>query len=377
MVSPKSVYDSLKKNNIDFYTGVPDSLLKYFCSYVADHTGKDNHVIAANEGNSIALGIGYYLSTKKLPLIYMQNSGLGNAINPLLSLADSDVYSIPMILMIGWRGEPLVKDEPQHKKQGRIMLELLKAMEIPYEVLSKDDNEISMNKKVSNIINNSLKNNHPSAIVVKKNTFEKYIQKDSENKQYDMSREEAIKIITNAISDKDIVVSTTGVTSRELFEYTKDKNLSHKNNFYTVGGMGHASQIALGIAMQNKSRNVYCFDGDGAIIMHMGSAAIIGQQKCKNFKHIVFNNGCHDSVGGQPTVGHDIDMQKIATSMNYDHVIQIKNEDELKSNLLNFINFKGSVFIEIKIKKGYRDNLIRPTTTPEENKQSLMDFLKK
>ena len=377
MVSPKSVYDSLKKNNIDFYTGVPDSLLKYFCAYVADHTGKDNHVIAANEGNSIALGIGYYLSTKKLPLIYMQNSGLGNAINPLLSLADSDVYSIPMILMIGWRGEPLVKDEPQHKKQGRIMLELLKAMEIPYEVLSKDDNEISMNKKVSNIINNSFKTNHPSVIVVKKNTFEKYIQKDSENKQYDMSREEAIKIITNAISDKDIVVSTTGVTSRELFEYTKDKNLSHKNNFYTVGGMGHASQIALGIAMQNKSRNVYCFDGDGAIIMHMGSTAIIGQQKCKNFKHIVFNNGCHDSVGGQPTVGHDIDMQKIATSMNYDHVIQIKNEDELKSNLLNFINFKGSVFIEIKIKKGYRDNLIRPTTTPEENKQSLMDFLKK
>ena len=377
MISPKLVHEALKKNNIDFYAGVPDSLLKSFCAYITDHASKDNHIITANEGNSIALGIGYHLATKKMPLIYMQNSGLGNTINPLLSLADSDVYSIPMILMIGWRGEPLVKDEPQHKKQGRITLELLDLMEIPYEILSEEDNELSMNTKILNTVSNSLKNNHPSAIVVKKNTFEKYTQKDTKTKRYDMSREDAIKIIINAIGDQDIVVSTTGVTSRELFEYTEDKNLSHKNNFYTVGGMGHANQIALGIAMQNQSRNVYCFDGDGAIIMHMGSMAIIGQQKCKNFKHIVFNNGCHDSVGGQPTVGYDIDMQKIATSMNYDHVIQIKNMDELKSNLSNFIDFKGSVFIEIKIKKGYRDNLIRPTTTPEENKQSLMDFLDK
>ena len=377
MLNSKKIFDYLFEKEIKFYTGVPDSLLKNFCSYITDHTDKSNHIIAANEGNALSLGIGYHLSTNKIPLVYMQNSGLGNIINPLLSLADNDVYSTQALLMIGWRGEPGVKDEPQHKKQGRITLDLLDTMEVPYEVLSADDTEQTAIEKISSIINLIKEHGKVSALIVKKNTFEKYSLNKKMKTSYDMYREDAIKIIIDELTNKDIFISTTGVTSRELFEYREELGQSHENDFYTVGGMGHASQIALGVALQNKKNEVYCLDGDGALLMHMGSAAIIAQQDCDNYKHILFNNGAHDSVGGQPTVGFEIDFQSIAKSCGYKNVLYADNRNDLKKSLEKIKGLDSCCFLEIKVNKGFRANLGRPTTSPIDNKKSFMSFLKK
>ncbi len=377
MLNSKKIFDYLFEKEVKFFTGVPDSLLKNFCSYITDHTDKTNHIIAANEGNALSLGIGYHLSTNKIPLVYMQNSGLGNIINPLLSLADNDVYSTQALLMIGWRGEPGVKDEPQHKKQGRITLDLLDTMEVPYEVLSADDTEQTAIEKISSIINLIKEHGKVSALIVKKNTFEKYSLNKIRKTSYDMYREDAIKIIIDELTNKDIFISTTGVTSRELFEYREELRQSHENDFYTVGGMGHASQIALGVALQNKKNEVYCLDGDGALLMHMGSAAIIAQQDCDNYKHILFNNGAHDSVGGQPTVGFEIDFQSIAKSCGYKNVLYADNKNDLKRSLEKMKGLDSCCFLEIKVNKGFRANLGRPTTSPIDNKKSFMSFLKK
>ena len=377
MLNSKKIFDYLFEKEIKFYTGVPDSLLKNFCSYITDHTDKSNHIIAANEGNALSLGIGYHLSTNKIPLVYMQNSGLGNIINPLLSLADNDVYSTQALLMIGWRGEPGVKDEPQHKKQGRITLDLLDTMEVPYEVLSADDTEQTAIEKISSIINLIKEHGKVSALVVKKNTFEKYSLNKTMKTSYDMYREDAIKIIIDELTNKDIFISTTGVTSRELFEYREELGQSHENDFYTVGGMGHASQIALGVALQNKKNKVYCLDGDGALLMHMGSAAIVAQQNCDNYKHILFNNGAHDSVGGQPTVGFEINFQSIAKSCGYKNVLYADNKNDLKKSLERIKGLDSCCFLEIKVNKGFRADLGRPTTSPIDNKKSFMSFLKK
>ena len=377
MLNSKKIFDYLFEKEVKFFTGVPDSLLKNFCSYITDHTDKTNHIIAANEGNALSLGIGYHLSTNKIPLVYMQNSGLGNIINPLLSLADNDVYSTQALLMIGWRGEPGVKDEPQHKKQGRITLDLLDTMEVPYEVLSADDTEQTAIEKISSIINLIKEHGKVSALIVKKNTFEKYSLNKIRKTSYDMYREDAIKIIIDELTNKDIFISTTGVTSRELFEYREELGQSHENDFYTVGGMGHASQIALGVALQNKKNEVYCLDGDGALLMHMGSAAIIAQQDCDNYKHILFNNGAHDSVGGQPTVGFEIDFQSIAKSCGYKNVLYADNKNDLKRSLEKMKGLDSCCFLEIKVNKGFRANLGRPTTSPIDNKKSFMSFLKK
>ena len=377
MLNSKKIFDYLFEKEIKFYTGVPDSLLKNFCSYITDHTDKSNHIIAANEENALSLGIGYHLSTNKIPLVYMQNSGLGNIINPLLSLADNDVYSTQALLMIGWRGEPGVKDEPQHKKQGRITLDLLDTMEVPYEVLSADDTEQTAIEKISSIINLIKEHGKVSALVVKKNTFEKYSLNKTMKTSYDMYREDAIKIIIDELTNKDIFISTTGVTSRELFEYREELGQSHENDFYTVGGMGHASQIALGVALQNKKNKVYCLDGDGALLMNMGSAAIVAQQNCDNYKHILFNNGAHDSVGGQPTVGFEINFQSIAKSCGYKNVLYADNKNDLKKSLERIKGLDSCCFLEIKVNKGFRADLGRPTTSPIDNKKSFMSFLKK
>lgn len=377
MLSSKIIYDYLIKHDVNFFTGVPDSLLKDFCSYITDNTNKNNHIIAANEGNALSLGIGYHLSTNKIPLIYMQNSGLGNIINPLLSLADINVYSTQALLLIGWRGEPGVKDEPQHKKQGRITLDLLETMEIPYKILSSEDTEASALDKISATLETIESKNQVAALIVKKNTFEKYSLKKINSSSYKMNREDAIKVIIDQLTNEDIFISTTGVTSRELFEYRECQGQTHENDFYTVGGMGHANQIALGIAMQNKKTNVYCLDGDGALLMHMGSIAIVAQQNCNNYKHILFNNGSHDSVGGQPTVGYDINLQDIARSCGYKYVLYADNQDNLISAINNMKTLDGCCFLEIKVNKGFRDNLGRPTASPLENKKAFMLFLEK
>ncbi|MBS83215.1 MAG: phosphonopyruvate decarboxylase [Gammaproteobacteria bacterium] len=376
MIDSSFFYNNLIKEDIKFFTGVPDSLLKNICFYISDKEKNNNHIITANEGNALSLGIGYYLATKKLPLIYMQNSGLGNIINPLLSLADKDVYSIPMILLIGWRGEPNIHDEPQHKKQGKITLKLLKTMDVPYYIIDSNNNNSDIPKLIKKIKNNALKTNKPHAIVVKKGTFHDYKNKKTVINKFSLTRSKALSIIIPYLNDNDIIVSTTGYTSRELFEYRKKSTKINKNDFLVVGGMGHASQIALGIALQKKNRNVYCLDGDGSVLMHMGSLAINSHSNCSNFKHIVFNNGCHESVGGQPTLGFKVNFQKIAQGVGYSMVTKAKTKDELIKNLKKINTHNKPSFLEIMIKKGTKKNLGRPTTTPIENKKLLLRNIK-
>jgi len=373
MISPKKFLTYLKKENINFFAGVPDSLLKDLCFYISDHTTKKNHVIAANEGNALALGIGYHLATKQIPMIYLQNSGLGNIINPLLSLSDPEVYSIPSLLVIGWRGKPGIKDEPQHKKQGRVMLKMLEAMEIPYEIITPKDTENKIIKTLSKTIKSIKKRSHSEAIVVEKNTFEEYRYNKNVAKPYSMNRETALQHILSTIRKNDIVIATTGFTSRELYEYRVATTKIHYNDFLTVGGMGHASQIAIGIAAHKSRKNIYCLDGDGSLLMHMGSLAINAGINCKNFKHIIFNNGSHESVGGQPTVGHSINFHKIAKEAGYGLVIVAKTYAQILNGIKKMETYKeGASLMEVKISQGTRKDLGRPKHSPIENKILLM-----
>jgi len=379
MIKPSTFYDLLLKNGTDFFAGVPDSLLKNFCAYVTDNAPAEKHIISANEGSATALASGYHFATGKIPLIYMQNSGEGNMINPLLSLVDPDVYSVPLLILIGWRGEPGVHDEPQHVKQGKVTCDLLDAMKVPYEVLTDDEAKLSeqLNKAYAYIKENSA----PYALVIRKGTFDEYVLQNNIKVEAEMKREEAIEKIMLSASDKTAFISTTGMASRELYELRDKHNMAHNRDFLTVGSMGHASQIALAVAMQKPNRPIFCIDGDGATIMQMGGLATVGTRKPKNLVHFVMNNGAHDSVGGQPTVGLQIDIPAIAKACGYEKVYTVATKEEL-DNTLSEIKFSfdnGSnilTFVEVRVSKGARKDLGRPKSTPIENKNALMDFLK-
>ncbi len=373
MIRPSFFYNLLSEYGIEFYAGVPDSLLKNLCAYITDNADKKNNIIAANEGGAIGLAAGYHLATGGIPVVYMQNSGLGNTINPLLSLTDKEVYNMPVLLVIGWRGEPNVHDEPQHIKQGKVTIPLLDCMGIRNEIIA--DNENDLQTQIANAVNYMKTTNEVFALVVKKGTFDSYKLKNNRLYDYALEREEAIQMVAASMDKKAVVVSTTGKISRELFEYRENSEHAHHRDFLTVGSMGHASQIALGIALNKPDRNIYCFDGDGAVIMHMGSMGIVGEMAPKNFFHIVFNNGAHDSVGGQPTIGLNIDIPNIAACCGYKKVISVEKREELQEILTSLAANEGPVLLEIKVKKGSRDNLGRPTTTPIENKTALMDFI--
>lgn len=373
MISPKFFYDTLANHGIDFYAGVPDSLLKSLCAYITDHADTSHGIIAANEGGAMGLAVGHYLATGRIPVVYLQNSGQGNIINPLASLTDRDVYNIPVLLVIGWRGKPGVHDEPQHVKQGKVTTGLLNVMGINFTLLSKEESKAEI--QIEKAVDFMKRTKECYALIVEKDTFDTYsLQNEGEN-DLTLSREEAIKIVADSIEEDACIVSTTGMISRELFEYRTAMNQGHERDFLTVGSMGHASQIALGIALAQVERRVWCFDGDGAAIMHMGSMAIVGQKAPKNYVHVVFNNGAHDSVGGQPTVGLNIDLPAIATAMGYRHVFSVDNKDDLQEILSLPLPSEGAVFLEIKVKKGNRKDLGRPTTTPIQNKEALMQFL--
>lgn len=375
MISPKFFIDSLSDRQIDFFSGVPDSLLKNICAYIADNKDEKHNIIAANEGAAIGLAAGHYLATGEIPVVYMQNSGEGNIINPLASLTDKEVYNIPILLLIGWRGEPGVYDEPQHVKQGKITIPLLDVMGIKNIVMSK--NEVDFTRQLDDALVYMRETNEAFALIIEKDTFESYSLKLKEDfvSQLLMTREFAIQSVVDSIGKKDVIVSTTGMISRELFEYRTKMNENHQNDFLTVGSMGHASQIALGVALETPERNVYCFDGDGAIIMHMGSMAIIGDKSPANFIHIVFNNGAHDSVGGQPTVGLKIDIPTIAKSVGYRAAFSVDCKDRLDTALERIRKETGPVLLEIKVRKGNRKDLGRPSITPIQNKLAFMTFL--
>lgn len=374
MIRPEFFIEALRGKGIDCFSGVPDSLLKNICAYITDHCDADHNIIAANEGAAIGLAAGHYLATGQPACVYMQNSGEGNIINPLASLTDPEVYNIPVLLLIGWRGRPGVHDEPQHVKQGKVTTGLLNVMGVNYEVLSKDEDKAE--KQIAKAIQ-VLQNKEVFALVIEKDTFEDYKLQNVEVNDLALSREEAIQTVAAALGEKDCIVSTTGMISRELFEYRAAMNQGHERDFLTVGSMGHASQIALGIALAQPGRRVWCFDGDGAAIMHMGSMAIVANKAPKNYTHVVFNNGAHDSVGGQPTVGLKIDLPAIARAVGYKATYTVDNKENLNAILSEAKILEGPILIEIKVKKGNRKDLGRPTTTPIQNKEALMSFLQK
>lgn len=375
-IRPDFFYDELVSNGIDFFTGVPDSLLKNFCLCLDDKVGKNNHIIAANEGNAIGLAAGYYLGTGKVPLVYMQNSGIGNAFNPIISLCDNDVYSIPMLIVIGWRGEPGIKDEPQHLKQGKIQLPLLDCMDIDYCIIDKDTD--NFNHVIKKLVKKATLNSKPVALLVRKKTFQKYdfvVENDISTSSL-ISREKALEVLLDFIPSDTVVVSTTGKTSREIFEIRDKINRNHKQDFLTVGSMGHASSIALGIAISNPDKKVVCIDGDGAFLMHLGNLSTISKINPNNFYHILINNQVHDSVGGQETSIKYLDIKNLVKSHNYNKVISVVNENEISSFIPEFLNCKGMNFLEIKVKPGSRKSLGRPTIKPKDNKIHFMNFIK-
>lgn len=356
----------------EFYTGVPDSLLKSLSSYLMDKYGIDpkHHIIAANEGNAVGLAAGYYLATSKVPVVYMQNSGEGNAINPIASLLNEKVYGIPAIFIVGWRGEPGIHDEPQHIFQGEITVKLLEDLNIKTYVVSSDTTENDIKKTMSDFAV-LLSNGKQVAFVVKKDSLE-YDKKVKYSNNYSMCREEAIRHIVS-ITKNDPIISTTGKISRELFEARKDNE--HQYDFLTVGSMGHSSSIALSIAINKPEKKVWCIDGDGALIMHMGALATIGSVKPKNLVHILINNEAHESVGGMPTVSKTLNYVEIAKSCGYENIASVDNLCDLDNELNKSKQLRKLSFIEIKCCISSRNKLSRPSVTTKENKKQFMKYI--
>lgn len=385
MIHAEDFLSALQAEQVQFFAGVPDSLLKELCACFSDKLAAGQHVIAANEGGAIGLAIGQYLATRQPALVYMQNSGLGNIVNPIASLADPQVYGIPMLLVIGWRGEldehgQQIHDEPQHVKQGQITLSQLDVMDIPFQVMTSEIE--SAHAQIQGLLNQAIERQGPVALVVRKQSFAPY--KKAETKPEPVatladklptleSREHMIQQIVSALPAEAAVVATTGMASRELFEYRKAQQAGHSRDFLTVGGMGHASQIACGIALAQPDRQVICIDGDGAMLMHMGSLTISAQQS--NLLHIVLNNGAHDSVGGQPTIAAQLPLAEIASAAGYARVFSVSGTEDLKTVLQQAVHSGKSSFIEVLCRKGARADLGRPTRTPTQNKQDFMQFL--
>ena len=378
-LAPADLYDSLLRHGVTFFTGVPDSLLKGFIAYLGQQADSAKHVIAANEGGAVALAMGHHLATGGLAAVYLQNSGLGNTVNPLTSLADPEVYGIPLLLVIGWRGRPGFSDEPQHRKQGRITPAMLESMEIPYVTLEPGSDTDALVGAMAE----AARGGRPAAIVVPPGRLGEFKAAagaagagGAGAAVIGLRREAAIEAILARLPEDAVVVSTTGMASREVFEYRARRGEGHGRDFLTVGGMGHASQIALGIALARPDRPVYCLDGDGAAIMHLGSLAIIGSRAPANYRHIVINNGAHDSVGGQPTAGFEIDLCAAAGSCGYTQTIRADALEAIAPALERLAAVDGPTFLEVRVDRGARADLGRPTTTPLENKLEFMDQLR-
>jgi phosphonopyruvate decarboxylase len=374
VIRPADFYEALRANGFTFFTGVPDSLLKDLCAYITDHAGPRDHVINANEGAAVALAAGYHLATGRPPVVYLQNSGVGNAVNPLLSLADPAVYRIPILFVIGWRGEPGVADEPQHVTQGAVMEELLTAIGLEWDVV--DAEKTDMAHLVSDVRGRMEATGRSHVLLVRKGAFAPYEARVNGTKAAQgATRSDAIRIVLAELGSQDVVVSTTGMTSREVFAYREEHGQGHGGDFLTVGSMGHCSQIALGVAEHRPSCAVYCLDGDGAVLMHMGSLAIIGGRAPANFRHVVVNNGAHDSVGGQPTVGLEIDLCAVARGCGYASAESVAEIEQLGDAMRRLRGSDGPALLEVKVQSRARTDAGRPTTTPIENKTAFMAAL--
>ncbi|MFV0516073.1 MAG: phosphonopyruvate decarboxylase [Aminipila sp.] len=371
----KTFVAKIEGMGIDFYTGVPDSQLKALCDYLYLKYGANSnkHIVAANEGAAVGLAAGCYLSTGKPALVYLQNSGIGNAINPIASLLNEKVYDIPCLFVIGWRGEPGVKDEPQHIYQGEITLPLLEVMGINYFTISSDTTDEEYSQYIVEI-DSLLKEKKSVAFVVKKDSLV-LADKVKYSNEFSITREEAIRQIVTKTSSDHVFVSTTGKASRELFEIREELSQSHENDFLTVGSMGHASMIALGIAINKPERTIWCIDGDGAMVMHMGSALVESKCQCENLIHVVINNGAHESVGGMPVATGATDFCKIAYALGFSHCFSADSIETLDKILDEIMRLKGTRFLEIKTSIFSRKDLGRPTSSPKENKSIFMERL--
>lgn len=363
----------VKITEAKFFAGVPDSQLRALCDYLLETYGVNGsrHKIAANEGNAVGLAAGFHLATKELPMVYLQNSGIGNIINPVASLMNPAVYGIPCLFVIGWRGEPGVHDEPQHVFQGKVTENMLASAGIEYRIFDKETGENELRKIMRDFIP-LLQEGRQCAFLVRKGGLT-YLSKDYKNDCL-LHREQILEELVK-FTGKNVIVSTTGKTSRELFEIRERRGETHEGDFLTVGSMGHATSIALGIALQKPEKKVYCIDGDGAALMHMGAIAVIGTSGVLNFVHVIINNGAHESVGGQPNAARYIDWPEIARACGYTDSYQATNLDELKCALQDMDGREGCFLLEVKAAIGARENLGRPTKTPIENKTSFMKFL--
>jgi phosphonopyruvate decarboxylase len=366
MIQPEHFVNWLEAAGVGFFAGVPDSLLADLCAYIEDRAS--SHVIAANEGAAVALAMGHHLATGGVGCVYLQNSGLGNCVNPLTSLVDPQVYGVPMLLVVGWRGEPGKSDEPQHVQMGAVTLAVLDAMGVPATVLPADEEEAQA--AVRRALDDAKERRGAHAIVVKKGTFSAY-RKAPTSDRYTLTREEAIAAVVAALPPDAVVVSTTGKPSRELYEIRVQRGEAN-DDLLTVGGMGHASQIALGVALAEPHRPVFCLDGDGAALMHMGSMAIIGTRASEQFRHVVLNNAAHESVGGQPTVAFDVDLCGVARACGYRAVARVESGEELSKKIADLLAAPGPAFLEIRVRCGSRKDLGRPTQSPAATKEAFM-----
>ena len=355
MIKIKTLIHLLKKNNSNFFTGVPDSVLKEL-SLILKNKNKKSHIIATNEGSAVSIGIGYYLSTKKLPIIYMQNSGLSNALNPLISIAHENVYSIPLILIIGWRGSPLTQDEPQHNVKGKITEQILKLLNIEYTILrsksdlNKFDKQVKLAKKNKSIV----------ACLIEQGTLKKIKKTYKKKDFYNLNKEFFLKTLLESVRNETKIISSTGYNSRELM-YLRDKyKLKNSQDFYMVGGMGHTSSVSLGYSLNCKN-NIICIDGDGSILMHLGSIKSLGNFAEKKLKYILLNNNSHDSVGGQSTYANKVDFKKLSKSFGFKNYYCIKNKKNLKNEIKKFLSQKNLSFLEVKVGSSKIKKLPRPT----------------
>jgi phosphonopyruvate decarboxylase len=368
MIDPLKFYNSLMEKKVNFFVGVPDSLLKSFCSCIDGEADKENHIISANEGNAIGIASGYHLATRKIPVVYMQNSGLGNCVNPLSSLTHAKVYGIPLLLIIGWRGAPGEPDEPQHIVQGKTTPDLLALLDIDFSVIDSDSDADSV---ILHCLNKIKLNNSPAAILVRANSFSKYQPPRKMVSHFDFSREQALAEILSLAPKEALLISTTGKCSRELSEIRELRG-EEQSDFLTVGSMGHASSISLGVSIGTPSKKVVCIDGDGSVLMHLGALPINGSNAPPNFLHIIFNNGSHESVGGQPTVAREIDFRAMSSSFNYKNFFEVCSANELRKEWENTFFSLGPTMLVINVDSVSRKNLNRPKSTPKANKNKFM-----
>ena len=355
MIKVDSLIKILEKNHSNFFTGVPDSILKQLSIYL-QKKNKKQHIVASNEGAAISIGIGHYLSTKKIPCIYMQNSGLSNALNPLISIANKKVYSIPLILIIGWRGSPHIKDEPQHNVKGKITLDLLKLLNIKYTIIRKISDLVKFNKKIKN----AKKNKTIVACLIEQGILEKNKKIEIKKDFYHLNKELFLKTLLETVKKNTKIISSTGYNSRELMYLRNKYSFKNSKDFYMVGGMGHTSSVALGYSLFS-NKQIVCVDGDGSFLMHLGSIKTAGTFANKNFKYILLNNNSHDSVGGQNTYANNIDFEKLSKSLGFEKFHSIKNKNNLKKKIKNFLTENNLNFLEVKISNNKIKKLPRPT----------------